>query len=105
MTAKMKNDGWSHQCSRGTPEAADPSKQQLGAKTRLVQRAMRKFTVVWPLVVCLLLSALTHAETAVQAWVQRYSARPYGYDATQTDAAIDSSNNVIVTGYWTYPSG
>lgn len=33
----------------------------------------RKLTVAWPMVIFLLLPALTRAETTVQAWVQRYN--------------------------------
>jgi uncharacterized delta-60 repeat protein len=69
-----------------------------------MQRTMRKFGVLGALVMLFLPQVPAHGETVVQAWVQRYSAPPYGYAATQTDATIDSSNSVIVTGYWTYPN-
>jgi uncharacterized delta-60 repeat protein len=53
-------------------------------------------------VIFLLLPALTRAETAVQAWVQRYSAAVTVSDYLITKALVvlvDSSNSVIVTGY------
>ena len=58
-----------------------PKPIKLGITTRLL------------LATCLLclLPALTRAETAVQAWVQRYHSSAYA-------VAVDSSNNVIVTG-------
>src|ERR1017187_6196710 len=61
---------------------------------------LRKITVAWPLVIILLLPALTRAETAVQAWVQRYN----GPGNEASAVAVDGSNNVIVTGY-SYDSG
>ena len=38
-----------------------------------MKTTLRKLTVAWPLVIFLLLPALTRAETAVQAWVQLYN--------------------------------
>ena len=67
-----------------------------------MQITLRKLTVAWPLVIFLLLPALTRAETAVQAWVQRYSAAVTVSDYLITKALVvlvDSSNSVIVTGY------
>jgi uncharacterized delta-60 repeat protein len=46
----------------------------------------------------LLFPALTRAETAVEAWVQRYNGPGNGNDYAQA-VAVDSSNNVIVSGY------
>ncbi len=46
----------------------------------------------------LLLPALTRAETAVQAWVQRYDGPANGNDRAYA-MAVDRSNNVIVTGF------
>ena len=57
----------------------------------------RKFTAAWPLMVFLLLPAPTRAETAVQAWIQRYPGSGNGGGEAQA-VAVDSSNSVIVTG-------
>jgi CTP:phosphocholine cytidylyltransferase-like protein len=54
--------------------------------------------VTWPLVLFLLLPALTHAETAVQAWVQRYNG-PGNAEDQATAVAVDGNNDVIITGY------
>ena len=63
-----------------------------------MKTTFRTLTVAWPLVIFLLLPALTRAETAVQAWVQRYNG-PGNGDDYATAVAVDGSNNVIVTGY------
>jgi hypothetical protein len=62
-----------------------------------MQTIFRKPTVAWPLVIFFLLPTLTHAETAVQAWVQRYHAFGNGSDGADA-VAVDGNNNVIVTG-------
>ena len=60
-----------------------------------MQTTWRNLTAAWPLVIFLLLPALTRAETPVPAWVQRY----YGGYGRVTAVAVDGSNNVIVTGF------
>ena len=65
-----------------------------------MQTTFRTFTMTWPLVTFLLLPALTRAETAVQAWVQRYNGPGDGNDYAVA-VAVDGNNDVIVTGYST----
>jgi uncharacterized delta-60 repeat protein len=60
----------------------------------------RKLRLTWPLVILLLFPALTRAEIAVQTWVQRYSSLGNGNNEAYA-VAVDSGNNVIVTGYST----
>ena len=58
----------------------------------------RKLVPACPLVTFLLLPALTRAETAVPAWVQRYGAAVTDWIPEAPVVVADSSNNVIVTG-------
>jgi uncharacterized delta-60 repeat protein len=53
-----------------------------------------------PLLTSVLLPALAHSEVPVQAWLQRYNGQGNGDDRA-TAVAVDSGNNVIVTGYST----
>jgi hypothetical protein len=62
-----------------------------------MKTTLLKFPAAWPLVIFLLFPALTRAETAVQAWVQRYNGTGNGDDGA-TAVAADHNNNVIVTG-------
>jgi hypothetical protein len=62
-----------------------------------MQKTIRRLTVVWPLLIFLLLPTLTLAETAVQAWVQRYNGSGNGDDFPYA-VAVDRGNNVIVAG-------
>ena len=58
---------------------------------------LRKLTLFWPLIILPSFPTLTPAETAVQAWAQRYNGLGNGPDLVHA-MAVDSSNNVIVTG-------
>jgi len=57
----------------------------------------QRLALAWPLLIFLLFPSLTRAETAVQAWVQRYNG-PTSDVGQATAVAVDGSNNVIVTG-------
>ena len=54
--------------------------------------------MAWPLLIFLLLPALTRAEIAFQAWVQRYNGPADGDDLAYA-VAVDASNNVVVAGF------
>ncbi len=63
-----------------------------------MKTTLPRLTAAWALVIFLLLPVLARAETAVQAWVQRYNGPANGADQA-TAVALDGSNNVIVIGY------
>jgi hypothetical protein len=75
----------------------NPGKQQFDSKDNPMQTTLRKLTVASPLVIFLPLPALTRAETAVQARVQRYNGLGNDDDGAYA-AVVDSSNDVLVTG-------
>jgi hypothetical protein len=92
----VRNDH-EHQCGHGTQWMNNPGKQQFDQEDNLMKTTLRKLTVAWPLVIFLLLPALTRGETAVQAWVQRYNG-PGSIGGQAAALAVDSGNNVIVAG-------
>ncbi len=64
-------------------------------------KAIRQHGSIAPLTLAAALlaaAAPARAETPVQAWVQRYSG-PGNSGGTPTAVVVDSSNNVIVTGF------
>jgi len=63
-----------------------------------MKTTLRRLTVGGLLATCFLLPILTRAETAVQAWVQRYNAAVPDWIEEAPVVATDSSNNVILTG-------
>src|ERR1035437_5353986 len=69
-----------------------------------MKTTLRNLTVTWPLAICLLLPALAHAETVVQAWAQSYNGPTNGTHEAKA-MAVDGSNNVVVTGYSTGSGG
>jgi uncharacterized delta-60 repeat protein len=62
-----------------------------------MQTTLRKLPLTCPLLILLLLPALARAETAVQAWVQRYNGPGNSHDYAYA-LAVDASNAVLVAG-------
>jgi hypothetical protein len=91
MATTMVSNDPEHQRGDSTQWTGSPGRRPFDQKDNPTQPTLRKFTAAWPLVIFLLLPVLTRAETAVQAWVQRYS-------GTAHAVAVDGSNNVVVTG-------
>jgi hypothetical protein len=92
MPATMVRNDTEHQRGHGTQWTDNPGTQQFDQKHNPMLTVLRKLTVAWPLAILLLLPALTRAETAVQAWVQRYDS------GSAKAVALDANNEVIVTG-------
>src|ERR1035437_8304748 len=80
MTSNMVRNDPEHQRGYGTQWRDNPGKQQFDRKDDPMQTTSRTLTVAWPLVIFLLLPALTRAETSVEAWVQRYDGSVNGDD-------------------------
>ena len=62
-----------------------------------MKTTLRKLTAAGPLRLMLFLPAPTPAETAVEAWVQRYRGPGYADDRAYA-VAVAASGNVVVTG-------
>jgi hypothetical protein len=93
----MVNNGPKYQRGGGTQWTSNPGNQHLYSEDSPMKTTLRRLSVAWSLVIFLLLPALTRAETAVQAWLQRYNGPINGLDHANA-VAVDGSNNVIVTG-------
>jgi hypothetical protein len=89
-----------HQCQDGTQWMDNPSGQHFDLRDNLMQTNFRKITVAWLLMIFLLLPGFTQAETAVQAWAQRYNG-PENTNDWAKAVTVDSGDSVIVTGYTT----